>query len=105
MTASARGEASTRASPGCSSKDWPPDVLILQGSARAQGHTASAVMRLRELLGGETELLDLSLLDLRPFDYDRPAQADEFDQVVERMLAHDVVIFATPCIGMQWGEE
>lgn len=71
-------------------------LLILLASARSDGATGRAVARLRASLRREHELIDLSGRTIRPFDYERPAQADDFDAVVARMLAHDALLFATP---------
>lgn len=71
-------------------------LLILLGSARSDGDTASAIAKLTAALAVETELIDLAKLRLLPFDYGRPAQADDFDQVVDRILDHRALLIATP---------
>lgn len=73
-----------------------PALLILLGSARGDGDTAAAVEALRGELAGFSEVLDLSTLSLQPFDYSAQRQADDFDAVVERMLASPAILFATP---------
>lgn len=81
-------------------KQWPervqPGLLILLGSSRGDGDTAVAVQALRRELCRPSEVVDLSTLSLRPFDYSAPRQADDFDAVVERMLSSPAVLFATP---------
>jgi hypothetical protein len=61
------------------------------------GDTGGAVRRLVDVLTPiEAEILDLAPLDLRPFDYAKPGQPDDFESVVERLLAHDRIVLATP---------
>ena len=71
-------------------------LLIVMASARSDGATARAVARLSALLEREHETIDLSALTIRPFDYAQPRQADDFDALVARMLAHRALLLATP---------
>ena len=71
-------------------------LLILMASARADGATAQAVARLSALLEREHETIDLAALTIGPFDYSQPRQADDFDALVARMLAHRALLLATP---------
>ena len=71
-------------------------LLIVMASARPDGATGRAVARLSGLLEREHEILDLSALTIRPFDDAQPRQADDFDAVVARMLAHRALLMATP---------
>lgn len=70
-------------------------TLILNGSARVEGNTAVAVDRLSQLMNSATEVIHLCRLDLRPYSY-AGWPSDEFRSVVERMLAHHHIVFATP---------
>jgi NADPH-dependent FMN reductase len=54
------------------------------------------VAELRRLMRRQTELIDLSSVDLAPFDYVQPLRQDAFDGVVEMMLASPAILFATP---------
>lgn len=75
----------------------PPEVLILQGSARATGGTAAAVDALRRGLGPMTsEIVDLAALNLAPFGYDRSEAGDGFVALAQRMTASAHLVFATP---------
>jgi multimeric flavodoxin WrbA len=69
--------------------------LAILGSARSDGHTAALLHRL--IQGLECDVVDLNAASIAPFRYDQhyPA-ADEFMPIVERMIAAQVVIFATP---------
>lgn len=40
--------------------------------------------------------MELATLNLQPFDYAQPIQQDDFERVVERLLAHQRIVFATP---------
>ena len=71
-------------------------VLILQGSARADGDTAKAAAALASKLGAAATLLDICRLHISPFDYANARQDDDFGALSERMLAHRSLVFATP---------
>lgn len=71
--------------------------MILQGSARPDGHTAQAVAALTAALGAlEVETIDVAAADIGPFAYDRRDLPDDFDRIVERMLHHRALLIATP---------
>ncbi len=69
-------------------------TLILHGSARADGNTAAAVGRVVDLVAA-TEVVHLCSLNIKPYTYSAPA-IDDFRSVVDRMLAHRQIVFATP---------
>jgi multimeric flavodoxin WrbA len=69
-------------------------VLAVLGSARADSHTAALLDAV--LAGRVVTRIDLRTLDVRPYEYDAPIERDDFAGVVEAMLAHDVILFATP---------
>jgi len=71
-------------------------VLIVMGTARRDGNTALAVDFLRQRLGPSAALVDLASLTIEPFSYDRSDDRDDFRAVVDRMLAHAHIVFATP---------
>ena len=71
-------------------------LLIVMASARPGGATGRAVAQLSALLAREHEILDLSALTIRPFDYAQPRQDDDFETIVKRMLAHRALLMATP---------
>ena len=76
-------------------ENTPQTTLIVHGSARVQGNTAIAVERVVQTLGSAAEVMHLCLLDVRPYSYAEPP-IDEFRHVVDRMLAHRQIVFATP---------
>lgn len=74
----------------------PAPLLIVLGSARAEGETGRAVARLRALIPIATDLADLSAIEIRPFEYGGGSGGDGFDALVGRMLAARSILFATP---------
>lgn len=75
----------------------PPSVLILAATARSDGNTMCAVERLRSLLAPATaDFIDITALKLRGFEYHPTNEVDGFLQVVEKMIAHHSIVFATP---------
>ena len=71
-------------------------ILILLGSARSDGDTAKAVEELAARVGGGATVVDLAAKRILPFDYDEPAQDDDFAGLASLMLAHRSIVFATP---------
>lgn len=71
-------------------------VMIVAGSARGDGNTASAVSHLSQELGVGVGVADLSALLINPFEYGRHDDRDDFRSVIGRMLASEHIVFATP---------
>lgn len=72
-------------------------MLILIASARANGNTAAAVERLRFRFDpSEATLIDLTASQLRPFSYGGTERDDGFRAVVDQMIGHRHMVFATP---------
>lgn len=68
--------------------------LAILGTSRGDGDTRSALAR---LIGDRpVEVIDLSALDLTPFDYDHENRDDAFLPLARRMTETDVLLFATP---------
>ncbi len=73
------------------------DVLAITGSARGDGNTALTVAHLRRALDlDDDQVVDLQSCRLEPFRYDPPPPADDFLTIVDRILAHQHIVFATP---------
>jgi NAD(P)H-dependent FMN reductase len=71
-----------------------PKTIALFSSSRRTGNTGRLMDRIaREL---DIELVDLSSLRMAPYDYDHSNRDDDFEPLMERVLAHDQVIFASP---------
>ena len=72
-------------------------ILILLGSARSDGETASAVnMLVQRLSPGDCEVIDLQSKNIQPFGYLDPAPQDDFAGVIAAMLKHRSLVFSTP---------
>ena len=72
-------------------------MLAITGSARGDGNTALTVAHLRRALGlRDDQIVDLQTLCLEPFRYDPPPPSDDFLAIVNRILAHQHIVFATP---------
>lgn len=69
--------------------------LIILGSARKDSNTLFVIEQLFE--GKEHAFLDLSHYEFTGYDYDNDyASSDQFLEIVDVMLQHDKIIFATP---------
>ena len=71
-------------------------LLIINGSARSDGDTGSAIRSLLERLPLPTTHVDLCEKRIQRFDYAEPAREDDFGDLVELMLGHPSILFATP---------
>lgn len=79
-------------------------TLILTGSPRKKGHTASLVNCLTDGLSGEVEILSLdNRTDIKPcrdcrycFSHARCCIQDPMQEIYEKLDAADAVIFAAP---------
>ncbi len=72
-----------------------PSTLIIQGSARADGHTAQAVQLLREETQGK--VIDLLDYQVAPYDYRNAYPADDdFLSLAKRVIIYDRMILASP---------
>ena len=68
--------------------------IIVLGSARSDGHTRSMVEKLADETG--MEVVDLNDHDIGYFEYNNYDRGDDFIPVIERILRHEVIVFATP---------
>ena len=68
--------------------------VIVLGSGRADGNTAQLAQYLSQKYG--YALVDLSQYDIAPYSYDIIYEHDDFSLVIEKVLAFDEIIFATP---------
>ncbi len=69
-------------------------TLALFSSSRRNGHTGRFMDRIATELG--IEVVDLASLRMSCYDYEHRNRDDDFEPLMERVLAHDQVIFATP---------
>lgn len=68
--------------------------LIILGSARSHGNTRQIVDEL--MLEQACELIDLNEWDFSYYDYEHRNKEDDFLKLVEKMLQHDTLLFASP---------
>lgn len=69
-------------------------VLTILGSARGESHTLALLEAV--LAGRSATRIDLRDLDIQHYEYGQPMERDDFRKVAEAMLAHSVILFATP---------
>lgn len=69
-------------------------TLVILGSARSDGNTRQAVTDI--LSDTPHTLLDLNALPITPYSYTDWQGGDNFEKIVDQMLTHDRIIFATP---------
>lgn len=69
--------------------------VIIQGSARNDGNTASILKYLQAVL--KADVIDLSQWHIQHYDYDYQNQDDDFLPLIDKIVAnYDLLIFATP---------
>ncbi|RMB02918.1 flavodoxin family protein [Eilatimonas milleporae] len=70
------------------------DAISLLASSRRNGNTGKLIDWIAGDLGGE--VIDITALDISPYDYDHKNIHDDFIPVMKKVLEYDSVIFATP---------
>ena len=86
----------TRGAPPIDSQVEPTmsNTIALFSSSRRKGNTGRLMDRIAVELG--IEVVDLATLRIAPYDYDYSNRDDDFEPLMERVLAHEQVIFASP---------
>lgn len=69
--------------------------IIIFGSSRSNGYTFDAVNLITKTLN-DFSFVDLSNYEIADFDYEFKNKDDDFISIVDQLLAHDTIIFATP---------
>ena len=69
-------------------------ILVILGTARTESHTAATVDAV--LAGRSATVIDLKDVDIQHYEYNRPMDRDGFGRVAKSMVAHDIIVFATP---------
>jgi len=74
----------------------PPvlSTLALFASARRGGNTGQLIDRIAFELS--IAVVDLAALRMAPYDYQHRNRDDDFEPLMQRVLAHEQIIFATP---------
>ena len=70
------------------------NALVILGSARGDSPTLALVEAV--LAGRPATRSDLRTLDIQQYEYEQPMERDDFRLVADAMLAHGVIVFATP---------
>lgn len=72
-------------------------MLILLGSARSDGETASLIATLvQRFPPDDCQVIDLNSKSVSPFSYSEPAPEDDFGSIIAAVLRHRSIVFATP---------
>lgn len=69
-------------------------TIALFSSSRRNGNTGQLMDRIAMEL--DIEVVNLDSLRISAFDYEHRNRSDEFEPLMERVLSHDQIIFATP---------
>jgi multimeric flavodoxin WrbA len=69
-------------------------TIALFASSRRNGNTGRLMDAVAERLG--IEVVDLSEARISPYDYEHRNRNDDFEPLIERVLNHEQVIFASP---------
>jgi len=68
--------------------------IIIFGSSRSFGETRAAVDTI--IGNNKIPLIDLLTLDISMYDYEHRNKNDDFIPLMEKVIAHDLIILATP---------
>lgn len=68
--------------------------LIILGSARSWGNTRLVVNRLMDM--HDCDLIDLNDWQFSYYDYEHRNREDDFIKIIDQVLQHDTLIFASP---------
>lgn len=71
-----------------------PKTLALFASSRRKGNTGQFIYRIAAQ--SDIEVVDLGTLRLSAYDYEHRNRDDDFEPLMERVLSHEQIIFATP---------
>ncbi|MCF6323881.1 MAG: NAD(P)H-dependent oxidoreductase [Gammaproteobacteria bacterium] len=69
-------------------------TIAVIGSARRNGNTGKLIDWIADALG--IEVIDLALKNISPFDYEHKNRGDDFLPLMDDLLKHDNIIFASP---------
>ena len=70
------------------------NAIALFSSSRRNGNTGQLIDRVASELA--IEVVDLGNLRMSPYDYEHRNRADDFEPLMNHVLEHDQIIFATP---------
>jgi multimeric flavodoxin WrbA len=71
-----------------------PSTIALLSSSRRLGNTGRLIDRIASQLN--IEVVDLASRRMSPYDYEHLNRNDDFEPLMNHVLAHEQIIFATP---------
>jgi multimeric flavodoxin WrbA len=69
-------------------------TLALVASSRPDGNTGKVVAKIAEEL--RIEVVDLTTIRMSAYDYEHKNRGDDFEPLMEKVLRHEQIIFASP---------
>lgn len=69
-------------------------AIVLFASSRRHGNTGRLVDRIASEL--DVEVVDLAGLRINPYDYDHSSRHDDFEPLMQRVLAYPRIVLASP---------
>jgi multimeric flavodoxin WrbA len=69
-------------------------TIALFASSRRNGNTGTFMDRVADEL--EIEVVDLTAMNISPYDYEHQNRGDDFERLMKKVLGFDQIIFATP---------
>lgn len=69
-------------------------TIALFASSRRNGNTGQLMDKLADTL--DIEIVDLSEKSITPFDYEHRNRHDDFEPLIQHVLKHELIIFASP---------
>jgi multimeric flavodoxin WrbA len=69
-------------------------TIVLFASSRRHGNTGQVIDSIATELG--VVVVDLSAIRMSAFDYDYAHRADDFEPLMDTVLAHEQIVFAAP---------
>lgn len=70
------------------------DTIILLGSSRSTGNTSKVAQYFKTV--SDANLIDISKLSIKHFDYDFNNQDDDFNTLVLKLLNYKTIVLASP---------
>ena len=71
-----------------------PDAIALFSSSRRNGNTGQFLDRIAA--ESSLEIVDLGSMRISQYDYEHRNRGDEFEPLMQRVLAHDKIVLASP---------
>lgn len=72
------------------------NLIVVLGSSRSFGNTRKAVLEILGEKSATVPIIDLSTLNITPYDYEHRNKNDDFMPLMERIVEHNIIVLATP---------